>query len=344
MRNYGKTWRAALLAALAYAAAAQVPAAENPASSLLGSPRTLLGTSAPTVKLTTIDGATIDLAALRGSKAVYLKFWATWCGPCRAQMPHFENVYQHAGDDLQVVAINAGFNDTLEDIRDYREELGIHMPIAVDDGMLAGAFNLRITPQHIVIGKDGLIKHIGNMADAELDAALERESHAPDVPASSVAASLAPIPRLRAGDLLPAAVVTAGGKDVALVDATERGTVMVFMTPWCESYLATTRPEQVTACREVREQVEALKRQYPELRWLGVASGIWTLAPDLVAYAQQNKVTLPLALDADGALFRRFGVMRVPTIVVADANGRIVERVEGYAPALTATLAALQSH
>src|SRR5438445_2212437 len=76
----------------------------------------LLGQMAPAIKLTTIDGQTIDLAALRGHKAVYLKFWATWCVPCREQMPHFENVYRHAGDDLAVVAINIGFDDTVEQI------------------------------------------------------------------------------------------------------------------------------------------------------------------------------------------------------------------------------------
>jgi thiol-disulfide isomerase/thioredoxin len=101
-----------------------------------------------------------------GKKAVYLKFWATWCTPCRQQMPHFENVYQHAGSDLAVIALNAGFSETLQDIKDYRGTLNIHMPIVVDDGSLAGLFNLRITPQHVVIGKDGTVKYVGNRADA----------------------------------------------------------------------------------------------------------------------------------------------------------------------------------
>jgi thiol-disulfide isomerase/thioredoxin len=318
-----------------------VLAAESPAATLLSDPRSLVGTGAPAIRLETIDGETIDLAALRGDKAIYLKFWATWCGPCRAQMPHFENVYQNAGDELQVVAINAGFNDTLEDIQDYREELGIHMPISVDDGTLAGAFNLRITPQHIVIGKDGLIKHIGNLANAELDAVLERERRAPDVPATATAASVDSVSRIAEGDALPAAILSIGGKELALDAATEHGTVIVFMIPWCESYLATTRPEQATACREVREQVEALKQQHSDLRWLGVASGIWTLPPDLADYAEDNNVTLPLALDADGSLFRTFGVRRVPTVIVADANGRIVKRIEGHDPALNETLSHL---
>ena len=51
--------------------------------------RSLIGKPAPRFVVTTIDGETIDLGRLYGKQAVYLKFWATWCVPCREQMPHF---------------------------------------------------------------------------------------------------------------------------------------------------------------------------------------------------------------------------------------------------------------
>lgn len=327
----------ALLLAVDMANAAEA----SPADTLLGAARVLVGTPAPAVQLETIDGERIDLATLRGDKAVYLKFWATWCGPCRAQMPHFEQTYQAAGDELAVVALNTGFNDHLDDIRAYREELGIHMPIAVDDGMLAEVFALRITPQHIVIGKDGLIKHIGNRADGELDAVLKRERNAPDLAADVTMQTLAASTKLGVGDSLPAVTVNVGNESLSLNGTTPRGTVLVFMTTWCESYLASTRPEQSMTCRNAREQVERLKAQHPDLRWLGVTSGIWTVPQDLTAYSRDNAVTLPLTLDADSALFRRFGVMRVPTIVIADGSGQIVARIDGYDVQLDDILSAL---
>ena len=52
----------------------------------------LVGSPAPSLVLHTIDNQTVDLTRLYGEKAVYLKFWATWCVPCRQQMPHFEHV------------------------------------------------------------------------------------------------------------------------------------------------------------------------------------------------------------------------------------------------------------
>jgi thiol-disulfide isomerase/thioredoxin len=125
----------------------------------------LIGSPAPRMVLKTIDGQQIDLGSLYGKQAVYLKFWATWCVPCREQMPHFERTFESAGPDLAVIAINAGFNDSLADVQTYRTKLGIKMPIVIDDGKLGEAFNLRVTPQHIIIGRDGRIQYVGHLAN-----------------------------------------------------------------------------------------------------------------------------------------------------------------------------------
>ncbi len=165
----------------------------------------LVGSPAPRMVIKTIDSETIDLGALYGKKAVYLKFWATWCVPCREQMPHFEHTYETAGPDLAVIAINAGFDDSFEEIEKYRRALGITMPIVLDDGQLGAAFNLRVMPQHIVIGRDGRIQYVGHLADARLDAALlaARQPVAASATARS-APALAERPRINVGDHLPA--------------------------------------------------------------------------------------------------------------------------------------------
>lgn len=276
----------------------------------------------------TIDGETIDLGSLYGKKAVYLKFWATWCTPCRQQMPHFEHAYETAGEDLAVIAINVGFNDSVAQIQKYRRALGITMPIVFDDGRLGAAFHLRVTPQHVVIGKDGRIQYVGHLADTRLDAALvtARQSGSEIAVAGSATASAGR--PLVAGDRLPLrSVTTLDGKSFALrASEPSRPTVLVFLSPWCESYLATTRPAMSASCRRTREEVNELAVD-PRVRWIGIASGLWASADDLQKYRDNYQVRIPLTLDESGVLFRHFGVIDVPTVMIADRQGKLVRRL-----------------
>jgi len=292
----------------------------------------LLGTPAPRLVVKTIDGDTIDLGSLYGKKAVYLKFWATWCVPCRQQMPHFQHTYETAGSELAVIAINVGFNDSVEAIRKYQKQLGITMPIVFDgDAALAAAFNVRVTPQHIVIGRDGRIRYVGHLADERLEAAL-MAARAPgtDKAHGAPAARQAPAARTYGtGDALPKTTVrTLGGRAFHFQQRGLNGpTVLVFLLPWSESYLATTRPEVSANCRAAREQVSALSRR-PHTRWLGVASGLWVTPEDLQEYRKKYRIGIPLSLDESGMLFREFGVNNTPTMIVADAKGNIIQRIE----------------
>src|SRR5579859_4556449 len=165
--------------------------------------RSLVGQPAPRMVLKTIDGKTIDLGALYGKKAVYLKFWATWCVPCRQQMPHFEHAYEEAGPDMVVIGIDVGFDDSVEEVRKVQKELGLGMALVFDDGSLGEAFHLRVTPQHVVIGRDGRILYVGHEANDKLDAALaQARSHSP----AQVAVAAAPNdePHYDVGDRVPA--------------------------------------------------------------------------------------------------------------------------------------------
>jgi thiol-disulfide isomerase/thioredoxin len=229
--------------------------------------RSLIGKPAPRLVVTTIDGESIDLGRLYGKQAVYLKFWATWCVPCREQMPHFERTYETAGTDLAVIAVNTGFNDPIGDVRDYRRKMGLTMPIVVDDGRFAAALHLRVTPQHVVIGRDGRIQYVGHLADARLDAALHAArtamastgtgDNAPTAAAGSAQPELA---QLVVGSQLPSeSAKTIDGRRFHFLDAHDsRHTVLVFLSPWCESYLETTRPAASANCRRMREEVTAV--------------------------------------------------------------------------------------
>ena len=302
----------------------------------------LVGKPAPQLVLTTIDGDTVDLGKLYGRTGVYLKFWATWCVPCREQMTHLEETFQRAGDDLAVIAVDAGFIDTLADVRAFRDRYGLTMPIAIDDGRLADALNLRVTPQHVVIGRDGRVLYVGHLVDDRLESALAeaKKSATPRI-ASSAVGDAPPAPHA-GNEITSFETKTIDGNPFSSRDATvTQPTAFVFLSPWCEDYLEQSRPAVSASCRDVRTQVEDLLSGNA-VRWLGIASGLWATEDDLREYRDTYHVTLPLTLDESGTLFRSFDVRSVPTVVITDAHGRIVRRIEGSEPRLDAVLQSLR--
>jgi thiol-disulfide isomerase/thioredoxin len=280
--------------------------------------KALLGQPGPAAVLHTIDGQRIELASLYGKKPVYLKFWATWCVPCREQMPAFEKAFQQYGDKLAVVAVNAGYSDTEAEVKAYRAQHGLHMPIAIDNGSLAASLNLRVTPQHIVIGRDGRIQHVGHLHDKELEKALQRAVNeskvaiplplAPHAAAPTVLASLKP------GDL---------AEGIALPAAKGKPRALMFFSPWCESYLRESRPATAQACQRVREEAEALAAK-PGVEWLALASPVWSSEKEVAEFARAKNSRITMQLDRDGKLFNAFGIRQIPAIVLLDRQGRVV--------------------
>jgi hypothetical protein len=112
--------------------------------------------------------------------------------------------------------------------------------------------------------------------------------------------------------------------------------VIAFFSPWCETYLAKSRPQMAADCAAAREQMTRLSAG-SEVRWVGVAAGLWATSADLRDYARDHKLTLPMALDDTGDVLRRFGVAQVPTFVAVGADGRI-RRITPDAAAAVAAL------
>jgi peroxiredoxin len=111
-------------------------------------------------------------------------------------------------------------------------------------------------------------------------------------------------------------------------------------TTYCESYFHDSLPRTARACQRVREAVEQLAAR-GDVDWLGIASGVWTSPDSVIKYRAKTGTRIPLALDADGALHRAFGVRDVPTVVLVDATGKVARVVGPDEPDLAAAVAAL---
>ncbi|KQY18777.1 hypothetical protein ASD28_01095 [Massilia sp. Root133] len=325
----------ALASALfACATCATCGAADDGATRAAHAGQPLIGQPAPAAVLRTLDGGTIDLATRYGRRPVYLKFWATWCAPCLQQMPGFERIHRQYGKRIDVIAVNAGFSDTEADVRAYRARHGLTMPIALDDGSLGRRLNLRVTPQHVLIGADGRIAYVGHLDDAALHAALDRAAQG-RVAAQPVA--LAPQAQaarvFRVGDKVAGLDLPAG--------AAGKPRALVFFSPWCETYLRETRPATARACRRVREDATRLMKR-GGVDWLAVAAPLWTSTAELAAYAKAHPGTPRVALDRDGAAFAAFGIRAIPSVVLVDAEGRVARVLGPEERGLDAALRAVR--
>ena len=288
--------------------------------------RSLIGKPGPALTLRTIDGQKIDLARLYGKKPVYLKLWATWCTPCRAQMPGFEKDYETLGDRVQVVAVDVGFNDSVEAVKTLRAQLGLKMPIVFDDGALGAALNLRVTPQHVVIGRDGKVLYVGNLEDERLHQALDQAIAQPAAEAQG--AQVAAETRFRLGDT-PHDLATLGGDALAPFagpSADGKPRAIAFVWPSCEQYIAPRQPARSEACRRTREAVDAAVKR-GDIDAVSVADGLWDNQKDVDTYRRKTAAVTPVVLDASGRVFRAFGVRETPVVILLDAKGRIARRL-----------------
>jgi thiol-disulfide isomerase/thioredoxin len=121
------------------------------------------GPPAP-LSLRDLDGRVHDLAAYRG-KVVLVNFWATWCAPCRAEMPSMERLGRAWGErPFVILAVNVGESERAA--REFAEQLPVTFPVLLDrDTRTARAWGARVLPASYVIGADGTIRysHFGEL-------------------------------------------------------------------------------------------------------------------------------------------------------------------------------------
>jgi len=246
-----------------------------------------------------ISGETITLAQHRGNRPVYLKFWATWCQPCRKEMPHFEHIQKQYGDSIEIIGINLGINDTIADVENTIKEFGLTMPMAIDkSGDLAQSFRLIGTPDHLLFDRGMNLVHRGHKADQALDNKIDLLSQS-----SALAA-------------LDRDVFTEQEADLP-IDLDDGQTHALFFTAtWCDWYLKDSRPTHSQHCITAQNTINSIAERYPDILWQGIVSRLWTDDKALTEYKKKYAIKLPVSIDKSNRLFHQYSVKDLPTLVV----------------------------
>ena len=117
---------------------------------------------APVFSATDINGRKVDLADFKG-KVILLDFWATWCGPCRIEIPGFVKL-QERYRDQGLVVLGVSLDDSVEPVREFYREFNMNYPVVIGESRITELYGGIIgLPTTFIIGRDGRIysKHMG---------------------------------------------------------------------------------------------------------------------------------------------------------------------------------------
>ncbi|MGP4059933.1 peroxiredoxin family protein [Halobacillus litoralis] len=117
------------------------------------------GEQAPDFTLQTLEGETVKLSDFKGKK-VFLNYWATWCPPCREEMPEMQRFHEEFGDEVVILAVNGtGSEKSVKQVKEYVQEGEYTFPILLDkDLAINQTYEIISIPTTYFIGTDGVIQ------------------------------------------------------------------------------------------------------------------------------------------------------------------------------------------
>lgn len=138
--------------------------------------RDIRGQLAPAFKLKTLDGKNVSLADYRG-KAVLVNFWATWCAPCKLEMPWLIALHtKYAGQGFEILGISEDDPGSRE-IEPFARKIGVNYPVLQSDEKVADKYHTDLLPMSYFVGRDGkVVEQIAGLPDSkdEIEAAIRQ--------------------------------------------------------------------------------------------------------------------------------------------------------------------------
>lgn len=126
-----------------------------------------VGNAAPDFELQLLNGEKVKLSSFQGKKVI-LNFWASWCGPCQAEMPEMQEFHDTYGDETVILAVNMTTTEkNLDVVKNYVKEKGLTFPVLLDEtNNVSTSYQVYSIPTSYYIDAEGIIRHkyIGAMS------------------------------------------------------------------------------------------------------------------------------------------------------------------------------------
>jgi len=270
-----------------------------------------------------LNGQSEKLGKVLSNKPVYLKFWATWCQPCREQMPHLQQTFDRYGKKIDIVSINLGVNDSLADVIKTKNEFKLTLPIFIDEtAKLSQTVDLIATPYHVLIDSKGRIVHKGHKASVELDSKIKKL-------ADNNQQVLAVTPENNSINPL------------VLDTNVSQPTLLFFASTWCDWYLEKSRPQMSANCVNAQNVINNLYNKYPHMNWHGILTRLWTGQKELDDYRKKYSIQHPLSIDSKNEVFLKYRVKKFPTLIAIKGD-REIFRLDDFSDSARASKMLLQ--
>lgn len=149
-----------------------------PVQTQAAGPYPRIGFAAPDFELTTLDGESISLSDHRG-KVVFVNFWASWCPPCKSEMPAIQSIAEdYPPDQVVILSINSIFQDDLTAVQDFVVTYGLTFPVLLDtNGDVSRLYQVQALPTSYFIDRQGVIQKVvygGPLSEALLRTEIDR--------------------------------------------------------------------------------------------------------------------------------------------------------------------------
>lgn len=254
----------------------------------------------------------VTVRNIANDKPTYLKLWATWCKPCMEQMPHFAELHQKYGEQVNFVAVNININENHKAISDVIKQFSLKMPVLLDnEGQLGVALGLVGTPYSVLTNAQGGVVYTSHESDKNLDRLISMLAQGQNLPASKVE------------------VVSAAEKQQILKPWLQGEHLLFFTATWCDWYLADTRPNMALACKQAQTDLNKLAAQLPKQSWHGIVNHLWTDDKALNDFNQLYQMNVKFSIDTAGVLFNEYKISSIPTLLKIK-DGKVVTKITDF--------------